>query len=573
MKSWITGLLIGYISFQAISQVPFDTSPSWISSDFTNYSTGAAWVDLNNDDWLDLVVANGNDMARQHVVVYYNTGMGTFPLTPTWQSDDIDYHGHIATGDINSDGFTDIAVSVYLGEGGFSQKGKVKLYLNTGGVLSSTPSWISKDSMYTFSCAFGDADGDGDLDLAVSCGEMYSQHAEYNRIYFNNNGILDSLPTWKSQEVGYSYDAGWGDFDNDGDLDLVFAKEGSPSCMYRNDGDSITTIAQWTSNDPYTSANSLFITDVNNDKYLDLAISASGRFKIYLNNAGTLYRTPSWISTISGQGSGITFADIDNDDDQDLITGGWWEPCRIYVNQNGYFQTSPQWTSDTQSVVEAIVVCDYDNDGLDTLITQLTGDGIKKLFYLQNPPIQHLLPITIGTDTIELNQYAIDKENGWISFALAPSNDSTISIKFVTSHDLDFAVSNWDPTIGNFIFTNTSLPVSVIAELVTSKSYRLFQNYPNPFNPSTIISYSVPPPAVRDLVPISNRDGQLQINNWATLKVYNMLGQEVATLVDGIQESGYKSVEFDGSNLPSGLYVYRLKAGEFRGSKKLLLLK
>ncbi|MBI4811528.1 MAG: VCBS repeat-containing protein, partial [Ignavibacteriales bacterium] len=353
-----------------------------------------------------------------------------------------------------------------------------------------------------------------------------SQHAEYNRIYFNNNGILDSLPTWKSQEVGYSYDVGWGDFDNDGDLDLVFANEGSPSCMYRNDVDSITTIAQWTSNDPYNSANSLFITDVNNDKYLDLAISASGRFKIYMNNAGTLYRTPSWTSTISGQGSGITFTDIDNDDDQDLITGGWWEPCRIYVNQNGYFQTSPQWTSDTQSVVEAIVVCDYDNDGLDTLITQFTGDGIKKLFYLQNPHIQHLLPITIGTDTIELNQYAIDKENGWISFAFTPSNDSTISIKFVTSHDLDFAVSNWDPTIGNFIFTNTSAPVSVSAERITSRDYHLLQNYPNPFNPTTAIQFDIPKASL------------------VTLKVYNVLGQEVATLVNEVKKVGRYEVEF-----------------------------
>jgi hypothetical protein len=87
------------------------------------------------------------------------------------------------------------------------------------------------------------------------------------------------------------------------------------------------------------------------------------------------------------------------------------------------------------------------------------------------------------------------------------------------------------------------------------QKFALEQNYPNPFNPSTIINFSLP------------KSGQV------TLSVYDILGREVALLVNERTEAGVHEVKFDGANLASGVYSYRLRAGDFVATKRLLLLK
>lgn len=87
------------------------------------------------------------------------------------------------------------------------------------------------------------------------------------------------------------------------------------------------------------------------------------------------------------------------------------------------------------------------------------------------------------------------------------------------------------------------------------QSYTLSQNYPNPFNPSTVINYS------------------LAEAGMVTLKIYNILGQEVLTLVNTNQNVGQYQVKFDASNLSTGLYVYRIQSGDFVATKKMMLLK
>jgi len=104
-------------------------------------------------------------------------------------------------------------------------------------------------------------------------------------------------------------------------------------------------------------------------------------------------------------------------------------------------------------------------------------------------------------------------------------------------------------TDGNFDYSD------IIEVEVVPDQYELSQNYPNPFNPSTTINFSLP------------KQTQLKI------RIYNMLGEQVATIAEGMYEAGYHKVSFNASNLPSGTYIYRLESSEYVKVKKMILLK
>jgi hypothetical protein len=86
-------------------------------------------------------------------------------------------------------------------------------------------------------------------------------------------------------------------------------------------------------------------------------------------------------------------------------------------------------------------------------------------------------------------------------------------------------------------------------------NFNLYQNYPNPFNPSTTIKYSIPN------------------SEFVTLKVFDVLGNEVATLVNGEKPAGKYEVEFEGENISSGVFFYTIKAGSFVETKKMIMLR
>jgi hypothetical protein len=109
--------------------------------------------------------------------------------------------------------------------------------------------------------------------------------------------------------------------------------------------------------------------------------------------------------------------------------------------------------------------------------------------------------------------------------------------------------------IGNALINGTTTITGVETNGTEPIQYSLEQNYPNPFNPTTTISFTLPHSAT------------------ATLKVFNALGQEVATLVNGITEAGRHEVKFDGAGLASGVYFARLISGDFASMKKMMLVK
>lgn len=103
--------------------------------------------------------------------------------------------------------------------------------------------------------------------------------------------------------------------------------------------------------------------------------------------------------------------------------------------------------------------------------------------------------------------------------------------------------------------TASTEPTAVNDEKNILDNFRLLQNYPNPFNPETVISYEIPQ--------------RSEVN----IKVYNLMGQEVANLVNEVKDSGTHSVNFNAGKLSSGIYFYKITAGKFSAVKKMMLIK
>ena len=119
---------------------------------------------------------------------------------------------------------------------------------------------------------------------------------------------------------------------------------------------------------------------------------------------------------------------------------------------------------------------------------------------------------------------------------------------------LYFAESLDSSTLANLGFTR--FPTGIEDEIISPTEFILYQNYPNPFNPNTTISWQSP------------------VSTWQTIKLFNSLGQEVETIVNEYLEAGVHSkLYIVHSTLPSGIYYYQLKAGDYTAVKKMLLLK
>lgn len=118
-----------------------------------------------------------------------------------------------------------------------------------------------------------------------------------------------------------------------------------------------------------------------------------------------------------------------------------------------------------------------------------------------------------------------------------------------------FALSSFDNELWGKILDLYSYPISIQPKEYYPSSYKLYQNYPNPFNPNTTIVFNLPVRA------------EIRLN------VYDILGRHIEQLVDGIVEPGFHRMKFDGSGLPSGIYVYKFEYGDHVRYKKMVLMK
>ncbi len=133
----------------------------------------------------------------------------------------------------------------------------------------------------------------------------------------------------------------------------------------------------------------------------------------------------------------------------------------------------------------------------------------------------------------------------------------TYTIKYkIKANDINGNSSSYSADVSVTGFTHNLWKNNIVLDKQEIENeYALFVNYPNPFNPSTTIEFQVP------------------VSSFTSLIVYNVLGEQIKELVNDFLGKGKYSVHFNASDLPSGIYLYKLKAGTFTNVKKMLLTK
>ncbi len=198
-------------------------------------------------------------------------------------------------------------------------------------------------------------------------------------------------------------------------------------------------------------------------------------------------------------------------------------------------------------------------------ITQLSTDQqITQLIALDNSLVNmpvnsahtYVHYVTLDTSLGAIPIFDDDLGTTWIAgFMIRKQNDGTFI--FIAGRPYRYNTSasfaNYDYIIDNWLINE---PVSINEDINTTPNYySLSQNYPNPFNPSTKIRYTIKEPG------------------FVSLKVFNLIGEQIANLINEEKQPGEYSINFDGTNISSGIYLYRLQTGNFSSTKKLILLK
>ncbi len=329
-----------------------ESTAAWSSpllqGDFTN---SIAWGDVDNDGYLDLAVGNGAISGQINRL--YKNNAGTLSATPVWSSTKADNTTSVAWGDVDGDGDLDLAV----GNKGLNGESN-RLYENTGGTLNLTAVWSSPEEDVTNSIAWGDMDGDGDLDLVAGNG---GANPQLSRVYVNWRGVLPTTAAGSLATADDTQSIVLGDMDSDGDLDLAVGNYRQPDRVYENVNGTFALV--WSSSDPGRTT-SIAWGDVDGDGDLDLAVGYNFQpVALYRNTGTTLEATPFWFSSESAYVNSLAWGDVDGDGDLDLAAGTDGAPTRLYLNTNGQLGASAAWSSATADYGRSVAWGDVDGDG------------------------------------------------------------------------------------------------------------------------------------------------------------------------------------------------------------------
>ena len=599
LYSFLVAVFLFLLSTNTTAQVTYtlveDTSLGVnVASGHSGFSVG----DFDGDGYLDLFV--GTASADAPGTLYKNDVNGDsakFYVVSKSTSEDegvfydsTGYTLNCVFADFNGDGDIDI----------LCPNGNISLYLNEDGnfVDVTTSSGDIAEQVYTsggrfsdlFNIAASDYDGDGDVDLALAGGDASPQLL---KLYVNNGDgtFVESSDDLIGPFVFESWNPEWVDFDNDGDLDLwvpVIRSAPELCTIFQNDGGGILT---YTSIIDAPSSITSTWGDFNNDGYMDLWLTPlsnddNNPGRLYVNDGDGFFTDIApdigMDSLVYNGSRGCSFGDFDNDGWLDLmISIGQSYADAVFWHNNGdgtfTYVTEDIGMNVAMGSPRSVKFFDYDNDGfLDIFVLGLNA-AINR-FYHNGGNDNHWIvikPKAVGVQNtsalgarvravagsltmyrdIGLGSGGVTNGQLWAHFGLGSATKvDTLTIWWPTGE-----VDVWaDVDADQFMTAEQGTGTVGIREYLGNNipdKYELYQNYPNPFNPTTTIAFNLP------------------VRNDVNLVLINILGQVVKEIAAGNFDAGLHEVKLNASELPSGVYFYRLEAGDFISTKKLILMK
>lgn len=570
-----------------------------------------AMADYDNDGYVDIFVsgASSNDPS----VLYHNVGGTHFEesaiplLTPTQTT------GGASWGDYDNDGDTDLYFD-------YQKSAPNGLYQNDGGTFTNVAKALGVASTgFEWNLATGwvDYNGDGRLDLFITNHGQRNNLFVWQGTKFVDVAAQVGIADSKAFSTGFC----WGDFDNDNDQDLFVVRTyetlKGKSYLYRNDGGQLTEVADSLHVAGWDGSNSKRLSgehfgcawgDYDNDGFLDLYVTgAQGWNNLYHNEKGLDFKDVATQLNCADGDTAYQFADFsiscawgdyDNDGDLDIFVPGEDESNatpkrgedRLYRNDGlaGFTEVAKLYDMADLQTGYGCAWGDIDNDGdLDLYLAiarsfdQVSGKGYDKLYLNELGNRNNWIELNlVGTMS---NQSAIGVRIRCVSGDLSQIREISggsgyISQNMLRAHFgfgqhtlIDSIIIRWPSGVidrhlnvaVNQIMTMTEGSTSSAKQIsgVSVCDHQLYQNYPNPFNPGTSIHY------------------HLAEACQVSLTVYNMLGQAIAVLEDDVfRTRGNNTVLWDGRDrwgheVPAGIYMYQMQAGAYRVVRKMALMK
>jgi hypothetical protein len=582
-----------------------DTTASWLTlggvTDALYGRSVASAGDVNGDGFSDIVIgSNGytNTFTGEGAAfVYHGSPIGLSGLA-NWvvygNQDNARYGVSVASaGDVNGDGFSDVIIGAWAFDNGQTDEGAAFVYHGSASGLSPTANWTVESNqagarLGLSVASAGDVNGDGFSDVIVGAYFFDNPEAEEGAAFVwlgsanGVNGGTNGTPTnaaWMAEgnqagaQFGVSV-ASAGDVNGDGFSDVIVGAwlfdngdtdEGT-AYVYHGSGTSFVTQT--------VSADGLYTFPPTGVSISFSDVSGSGTCKVVRYDNPAINRSFIGISPLFTsryrfiiKATGFTFSQAELRFNRTQIpNAGISDASTVNVyrrplSSTGSFNLlSNSYTPSAPDEVRAITTAFSEfilgsNDANNQLPVELTEFGCRK--------VESGIQLHWKTAT-ELNNSGFEVERKsenrgvsaeWQVLGFVRGRGTTTeaqSYSFLdktASGKVQYRLKQIDFD-GRFEYSNI---IEVDAGL--PKSFTLEQNYPNPFNPTTLISY------------------QLPVASDVKLDIYDVLGRNVMSLVNGRQEAGSYTFTLNASNLATGIYFYRLQAGNFVSTKKMMLVK